>query len=106
MSANYRATGYRRPKLRASANAGALTSTFIDAPGAGKQILIWDIVVEGGSEFIREGDYNSGTLIVKVTEGHTGFVAPLALAENKGLTVDSSGGTTHQIMVHYSIEDV
>jgi hypothetical protein len=103
---NYRHTGYRRPKLRKFANAGVLTSTFIDAPGAGKQILIWDIVVEGGSEFIREGDYNSSNLILKVTEGHTGFVAPLALAENKGLTVDSSGGTTHTIMVHYSIEEV
>ena len=106
MSVNYRHTGYRPPMSRAFAGTGTLTSTFITAPGAGKRILIWDIVVEGGAEFIREGDYGSANLIAKVIEGHTGFVAPLTLAENKGLTVDSSGGQTHNIMVHYSIEEV
>ena len=102
----FRETGYKDAALRKFANTGVLTSTFIAAPGAGKRILIWDIVVSGGSEYIREGDYGSASLIMKVSEGHTGFVSPLTLGENKGLTVDSTGGNTYAITVHYNIEEV
>ena len=101
----FRETGYKEPTQRAFANTGVLTSTFIDSPGAGKRILIWDIIVEGGSENIREGDYGSASLFCIVTEGHTGFVAPLTFAENKGVTVDNGGGTTNTILVHYSVKE-
>ena len=102
---------FRSTGLPESANtvnqASGSSNTLVSAPGTGKHIVIYDVIVVGGStEIIRDG--SSGSIKMYCPEGHVGFTCPLALGENKELHVSKSGdaSTSFAITITYSIESI
>lgn len=103
---SFRDTGRSTPAENVTANAGSLTSVLIAAPGEGKRIVIFDIIVHGtGDESFRSGNYIGSNLMFKLKEGSHSFAAGFALPVNKALDVNSgTPGTTLAIAVTYYIK--
>ena len=106
MSVNYRHTGYKSPQLRAYQAAGS-SNNLISAPGSGKTIVIYDIIVIGSSsdQLLRAG--SSGSVLMLLGDGHGGLAAPIAVGDDKPLFISKSAdaNTTYAVMVTYSIKD-
>ncbi len=104
---NFRDTGYKRPSQTKTQSAGA-ANTLVSSPGAGKQIVIYDIVVAGsdGTQIIR--DAAAGIAKIYLPDGHIGFSSPFPMGEDKLIRIEKSGSstTTFAVTVNYSIEDV
>tara|TARA_A100001201_G_C4072599_1_gene196307 strand:+ start:622 stop:939 length:318 start_codon:yes stop_codon:yes gene_type:complete len=102
---------FRSTGLPESANsvmqAAGSSNTLVSAPGTGKHIVIYDVIVVGGStEIIRDG--SSGSIKMFCPEGHVGFTCPLSMGENKEIHVSKSGdaSTSFAITITYSIESI
>jgi len=110
---NFRDTGYKRPVKTAVRFAGA-DAVVVEAPGTGKQIVLYDVMVvgsdptaAGGQQALTQG--SGGTIMMYPPEGHTGFVAPFPFGENKSVWAKRTGlhtDKTYTVTVTYSIEDV
>lgn len=106
---DFKFSGYRNTRLSAHQDAGS-SNNLISAPGSGKTIVIYDIVVADpdgmgiSDQIIRNG--SGGTVLMMMGEGHVGLVAPIAIGDNKPLWVATKGDadTTYAVTVTYSIE--
>ena len=103
---SFRATGL--PKSASSVmQASGSSNTLVSAPGSGKHIVIYDVIVVGGStEIIRDG--SSGSIKMFCPEGHVGFTCPLSMGDNKEIHLSKSddASTSFAITITYSIEDL
>ena len=103
---SFRATGL--PKSASSVmQASGSSNTLVSAPGSGKHIVIYDVIVVGGSrEIIRDG--SSGSIKMFCPEGHVGFTCPLSMGDNKEIHVSKSddASTSFAVTITYSIEDL
>jgi len=103
----FRFTGFKKPKQTVTQNAG-FANVLISAPAAGKQIVIYDVIVAGsdGTQVIRDGA--SGTVKIYCPDGHIGFTCPFPMGDGKALKPEKSGdsNSTFAITVVYSIEKV
>jgi len=80
-------------------NAGAYTTSFIAAPGAGKRLLIWGGTALDSDLITTEKD---GTAKIFDVPSNSSVMlpAPIAMAENKGLTVN-----TEHVQIFYTVEN-
>lgn len=104
---NFKDTGRGSPQKRAYQSAGS-SNNLIAAPGSGKQIVVYDIIVAGSSDdqIIRNG--SSGSILMHMGDGHIALSCPIGIGDNKPLWIAKSGDatTSYAITVTYSIEDV
>ena len=113
----FKHTGYKSP-LQTATRVATIAGELVSAPGVGKQVVIYDVVVAGtdltadegaagGMQALRRGAL--GTVALYVPGGHTGFVAPFPFGENEAVHAQRSGassGETYTVTITYSIEDV
>ena len=104
---HFRDTGVPSPMKSARQAAGSSTN-LVAAPGAGKQIVLCDVIVVGTSNdaVIRAG--SSGSMMMTFGDGHIGLTCPMGMGENKSVWPAKTGDNvnTYAIAVTYYIEDV
>ena len=107
MDEDFKHTGYLSPRLTAVQSAGS-SNSLVSAPGAGNQLVIYDVLVVGsdGTQIIR--DAAAGSTKMYLPDGHTGFASPFPMGEKKVIRIEKSGDSTTSfaITVTYSIESV
>tara|TARA_Y100000593_G_scaffold44720_1_gene85244 strand:+ start:8674 stop:8991 length:318 start_codon:yes stop_codon:yes gene_type:complete len=103
---SFRSTGLPESANVVNATAGA-SSNLVAAPGTGKHIVIYDVIVQSGATQVVK-DATGGTIMIYAPEGHTGLRAPISLGENKALWACKSGdnGNTFAVTITYSIESI
>jgi hypothetical protein len=114
---NFRDSGYKHP-VKTATKVATIAGELVAAPGAGKQVVIYDIIVAGtggwadeslagGMQVLRRGAL--GSVALYVPGGHTGFVAPFPFGENESVHAQRSGSasaSTYTVTITYSIEPV